>query len=577
MNERLRTAVRIALVLLGLWLAVGVVLGVLAVRDVQRGIDAAEQARANIDPSSLVEGTAAGDLERARAAFAAGHRKASGPGMAVLRMLPLVGRNVRSVAALSNAAAVVADVGTQAVSDAGAVLDEPQSTGPDRVRAATSISAIAGRAAEDLDDLDLGPKNLLPPLAERRSQFADQLDEVRTTLARARDAGQAVGALLGGPRTYLLLAANNAEMRAGSGMFLSVGTLRVADGEFELGELVPAGELYLDSDTPPPPLTGDLEERWGWLDPNQEWRNLGVSPRFDATAELAAAMWEAHSGEAVDGVLMVDAEALRGVIAATGPVPLDDQVIDAGSVIDFVLHDQYDEYGDSLDPESQAPRREQLGRIASAAITAIESGEFEVATLARELSDAVAGRHLMAWSARPEEQRGWEAAGVAGALTENDALLAIINRGGNKLDWFLDVAAEVEVDPGMEGTAVTITVDITNETPEGEVRYVAGPYPGSGVGEGVYTGLVTMNLPGTAADLRLEGVDQLAVAGADGPTVVVGGPLTLGRGESRRVVVSFSLPQGLTAFRILPSARIPPVSWKGPDGPWAENAHSVAW
>lgn len=576
MSPALARATRWALVALGGWLAVGAVLGLLAIRDVQRGIDAAEAARANLSPSALVDGRAIDDLGRARQAFAAGHDKTSGPLTAPLRVLPIVGRNVRSVAALSEAAALVADVGVGAVADAGAVLDQPQDSGADRIRAARAVADIAGQARRGLADVDLGPTNLLGPLAAKRAQFSAELDQVRTTLDRARDAGAAVGDLLAGPRTYLLLAANNAEMRAGSGMFLSVGTLEVADGTFALGELEPSGELYLDEQQAPP-LTGDLADRWGWLQPNREWRNLGVSPRFDATAALAARMWEARTGVAVDGVLAIDAEALRGVIAATGPVAIDGRTIEARSVLDFVLHDQYAEVGDDLDRESQAPRREQLGRIAKAAVAAVESGDFEIATMAEQLGGAVGGRHLMAWSARSDEQRGWEAAGVAGALEEGDLLAAVINRAGNKLDWFLDTTATIELDRTESGTDVTVRLELANTTPAGEVRYVAGPYPGSGAGEGVYAGLVALSLPGAARNGRIDGHD-LAAAGPDGPTRVIAAPLTLARGERTTVTARFRLPAAVRALRVVPNARIPATGWAAGGRRWrGDRPHEVRW
>jgi hypothetical protein len=94
--------------------------------------------------------------------------------------------------------------------------------------------------------------------------------------------------LFAGNSTLLLLLGNNAEMRAGSGMFLTVGTLTVSDGRLDVGEIVPTFDFQL-----PEPVTvdTDLAARWGWLEPGREWRNLGVSPRFDVTAEQASRMW----------------------------------------------------------------------------------------------------------------------------------------------------------------------------------------------------------------------------------------------------------------------------------------------
>ena len=41
--------------------------------------------------------------------------------------------------------------------------------------------------------------------------------------------------------------------------------------------------------------------------------------------------------------------------------------------------------------------------------------------------------------------RAFEAAGVDGEITEGGVLLSVVNRGGNKLDWFLDVEATMSV------------------------------------------------------------------------------------------------------------------------------------
>src|SRR5213078_1141608 len=69
------------------------------------------------------------------------------------------------------------------------------------------------------------------------------------------------------------------------------------------------------------PISGDLAARWGWLHPGREWRNLGLSPDFPVTAEVASRMWAAKGNPAVDGVIAVDVVALKEILAAIGPVP----------------------------------------------------------------------------------------------------------------------------------------------------------------------------------------------------------------------------------------------------------------
>ena len=94
--------------------------------------------------------------------------------------------------------------------------------------------------------------------------------------------------LLQGPRRYLVLVANNAEMRAGSGMFLSVGVASFADGAFSVGDFRPTPDFNLPAGSVAVPP--DLQNLWGFLHPTEEWRNLASTPRFDVSASLAAQM-----------------------------------------------------------------------------------------------------------------------------------------------------------------------------------------------------------------------------------------------------------------------------------------------
>ena len=43
----------------------------------------------------------------------------------------------------------------------------------------------------------------------------------------------------------------------------------------------------------PVPLDQDLADRWGWLDPNDDLRHLGLSARFPVTAATASQLWAA--------------------------------------------------------------------------------------------------------------------------------------------------------------------------------------------------------------------------------------------------------------------------------------------
>src|SRR3954447_22605803 len=160
-----------------------------------------------------------------------------------------------------------------------------------------------------------------------------------------------------------------------------------------------------------------------------------TSPRMPASAPTALAMWRAAGRDPVDGVIVVDPVGLAAVLRATGPVEVNGERVAADDLVPLLLNGQYQSYGRSLG--EQADRRELLGTIAKSAFRALDAGDWTPTTLARELATAVAGRHLLAWGADAVEQRGWVAAGLDGDLRTDSLLLSVLNRGTNKLDWFL--------------------------------------------------------------------------------------------------------------------------------------------
>lgn len=547
-----------------------------AQRDIRDGLDSVRAAQRASSPKELIDGRPLGHLRDSRRAFARAEDRLDSVALKPLRVLPVLGRQLRSVTALAGAAADVTDIGADAVTEARRTLRQPHGTGPERVTLLRDLAALAGDAERRLRNLDLGPSRaLVDPLAERRAELVERLDDLRTSLRDGRVVAGGLADLLQGPNRYLVLAANNSEMRAGSGMFLSVGDLAFADGTFALGDFRSSADLYLEGELPP--ITdADYRDRWGWLNPNREWRNLGASPRFDATAELAARMWATTGGVPVDGVLALDPVAVRAVLRATGPVRVGDREITADNVLDFLLHDQYVGI-DSQADQANAGRRELLGLIAKAAVDALQRGGWETATLASELADAARGRHLLAWSAHPERREMWQRARIDARLQEDSLLLSVLNRGGNKLDRFLRVDARMSVRPAGEQTELSVRVDLANTTPAGESLYIAGPYPGSGVGAGDYTGLLSLNVPGFAGGLTAD-VEAPAASGGDGPTRVHAVPVVVRRGATKTVTFTFRIAAEKGTIRVEPSGRVPAVHWTAPGQQWTDDeARTVDW
>ena len=527
-----------------------------------------EQARDRYSADELVEGEGLAALEDAGAQFELAAQRSGSPLLAPATVLPVLGRQVRSLHALAGAGAEVIEI---AVDAAGDVEELRQGTREPaaRVAAVQQLHDTVTAASSELREVSLGPDEaLVAPLADARQTVADELDEALTSLERGELVTNALVEVLRGSR-YLVLAANNAEMQAGWGMPLSVGVLEVTDGDLVLPGMEATQELLLPADAVP--VGGAFGATWGFMRPSQDFRNLALTASFEEAAPVAAAMWEELGRGPVDGVLALDPLALRAILETTGPVDVEGGRIGADDVVAFVLHDAY--VLQAADPAGLDARRERQSEIAVAAIDAASSPGTDLVELARNLADAAESRHVMLWSADPEQQAAWEAAGVDGGLQPSSLLIGAVNRSPNKVDWFLDVAATATAQAGAGGTVVEVEIELSNRTPDGEPHYVVGPFEGPGpeLSEGDWRGFLTLHLPGAAEDPVIDGLDPV-VEGSSGPTRVVAAVVLVPKGQVTTHTVRFTLPPGAELVTVEPSARVHPVQWTAGGETWSDDA-----
>jgi hypothetical protein len=541
-----------------------------AANDLRSGVAAVNRARGEATATDLANDVPAGDIDTAYTDFSAAHNDVRSVWVAPLRILPFIGRQVRSVDALSGSARTVTAAGREALSQAHALLQAPHQTPAERTTVVSRLASTVATFGQQISHLDLGPsKGLLSELASKRATFVTDLDKLQAGVHQATGATAALADLLQGPRTYLVLAANNAEMRDGSGMFLEAGTISTADGKLTLGTFTPTSELAL-----PAPLvnvTGDLAARWGFQHPNMEWRNLALSPQFDLNASLAAQMWEAQMHQHVDGVIAVDIGALQDILTVVGPVSSGGFSVNADDVEKVLLHDQYVGIGPS-DP-NYSQRHEELGVLASAAFDALQQPGIALPRLATELSQAVDGRHLLMWAADPTIESDWVAAQASGRLGSDDVLLGVINQSGNKLDPYLGVTSRLTEQPQGADTAVTVAVTIRNNPPSTTASYIDG---GASYPAGTYVTTVALDIPKAAGDATVSG--PLVAAGSDGTSTVLAVHEELAAYQQTTVTFHFVLAGHHGRLRIDPSARIPPTQWTALGQQFTdEDAHTIIW
>ncbi|MBS1837255.1 MAG: DUF4012 domain-containing protein [Actinobacteria bacterium] len=577
----LRLVAVAAAALLLAWIAFVTLRVVTAARSADRGVAAMQSARdvATGDLTSFIDSVGDPhsaparemdeDLAAATSAFEDAHAAVTSPFISPLRHLPVLGRQVESVAALSTAASTTTEATRRTFHELTAIASDPPTTPEGRVTAGRRTQTTLAAFESSVRGLDLGPdRGLLPPLADAYNRFARESAHLDDTIGRALTAVTGLNRFIGGPTRYLVLAANNAEMRAGSGMFLQAGELTVDAGRFTLSEMQPTERMVLPGAGAT--LDPDVARLWDWAFPNREWRALNMTPRFDESARMASEMWTAGGHGPVDGVIALDVLGLKRLLRLVGPVQVagpggDVVTITADDVVEQLLIEQYRDA--QLD---NADRRDRLSQVASAVFDAMNHQRFSPGQLLRALQRSGSGRHLLVWSRDPVEQAGWSALGATGTLDGQSMLLSLMNRGGNKLDQFVSITAAMSWKADGKVRHVAVEVDMANGTPPGLPRYIVGPYPGIGTVAGEYKGVLALTVPRSAGNASSEGA-ELFRSGDDGPTRLVAAKVDLQAGTSTRVTFRFDVPIEQRRIVVQPSARIPPVTWHAGGDEWTDD------
>ncbi|HVV36722.1 MAG TPA: DUF4012 domain-containing protein [Acidimicrobiales bacterium] len=547
------------------------------------GFEALSNAQAHISATKTelsIANLGADDLPGAEAAADSMHRAHTmfaSPVVWPLRLLPVVGRQLRVVDKLSRAGELVVRVGIDARNAAKPVAAESTQDGASRLRVLAATQRIAHDSVQRLSKVDLGPSDhLIRPLADTRAKFAAELNRIGDLLERTDTGTSGLAAFLKGPAHYAVFAANNSEMRAGSGMYLQAATLDVANGEFHLG---PMKSIY---DLPPAPndvpLEYDFLRLWGTQAPGSDYRFVNMTPRFPTSAALLQRMWAASGAGPVDGVLVLDPVAVVDLMKVTGDVSTGGHTVSAGNALGLFLHDQYLTFPTET-KQNNAVRRDFLDDVVQQVFEQVNSAKTSQQDLGQALGAAASGRHVLAWAADNKVERGWDALGVSGTLPDQSVAFALQNRGGNKLDYFQSIAATARATISRAGSDVTMEFAIRNAAPTNEPAYIVGPQPGSIVDQpGVYVGIASVNLPKAATHVRFSGGDYALVNGPDGNTQVVSQWVRIDPGKTRRLRLSFRLPPGTRSLFVAPSARQPSILWHIGQISWYDtNGRVIHW
>lgn len=557
--------VRWLLATMALWL---VVAGYL-VFDAQRHARNAEDSLRRVadvaggDLSGVDFAAVEADLAAGSRELAAGRRSIMSPVVRLLGPVPIVGRQLASARALIRTSDDLARALTPLVTSARIAQEEPNAL--DRVAFLQDTSRDLVELRRVIDAVDLGPSDhLFGQLADARLELAQRLADVDEDAASYEVITRGLASFFS-ESTYLVLGANNAEMQIGGGMPLSVGRVVIIDGDFELPGLAPSSSLF---PVPPNPVVDpDVGDRWSFVQLTNDYRKLNYSVRFDDFGgPQALVMWEADTGERLDGVLSIDPFVLDAILGVVGAVEVEGETYAGGDTLYYLLRGQYEVFDDGDDDAGDLvdERQDRLSLIANAAVEKLSTSSWDPIELIEALRPLARGRHLMAYSHRPEEQAAWAALGIDGSISSNSTGVALVNIGGSKLDPFITVDVDASIETDGETQSIAYTIRLENSAPsEGLPRYTLGPWRSVGLaGPGSYRGQLAVYVPGYSIEAGFDDPIRLSASGPDGDVFLnVTRPFELQTGESRTFEFRYTVPETGVPLRLIPSSRFPTTIW----------------
>ena len=406
---------------------------------------------------------------------------------------------------------------------------------------------------------------LVGPVAEAQTTVFDEAVRRRTQLNAVARGLTLLSEMSGGngARRYLIAVANTAEMRGTGGMILSYGVLEGANGDFQLPAFGNIDELFLDKALAAP-LPPDEAARWTGFEPNRLWRNVNVIPDLAEVGPRMAAMYQASTGQLVDGVIQIDASGLAAILKGIGPITVDGVGdVNADNAVDLTLNQAY-----TLFPDRDQ-RQEVLGDVAEATFRRLVDGEYaSLRPLGEALAQAAVKGHVVMWSSHGAAAGPTSFFHADGAVPGRDAgdsfMLTVQNTGRNKLDYYLGTAVTVTGTRGVGQVGLAhVEVVVANNAPPDTTTpaYVFGD--GSvGVDPGTYVGISSFYVPdGTS----LASTDAPGAAlTTEGGRSVIGWQVEVAPGESRTFVFELALaprPRGLYALTLKPLPRVKPTIW----------------
>jgi len=482
---------------------------------VDRAVSRAKAALTDIESGQAP--AAVDTLDTAAAEFGRAHARADAWWTWGAALVPVVAQQHRSVAQLTSAGtALAADGGRQA-----ALIDFH------RIRARNGQVDLAAleRLTGPLQDLhdrvettlataDHQSQWLLPQVTGPLHRLRDQLAKADGNIGLALEATRQVPALLGadGERRYLAVFMTPAETRGLGGFLGAYAEISVDQGRLRVVRTGLPKDMSDPHGEPAIPGPADYLARYGPFDPGRHFEDVSYSPDFPSVAEVLEALYPQVGGDHIDGVLLLDPDALATLLGFTGPisVPGFPDTIDSANAADVLLRQQYL----LATAGGQSGRHDLLQQALAIGFKRLTSSTLpSPKVLGQALGPVIRQGRLLFWTADPRPQRLLRRLGLAGSFPAVPAppadlfALTIANAANNKIDAYLSESVQQNLvyDPATGTLHDDVQVDLHNGAAASLPDYVIGSFVGSGLPPATNFGWLSVYSPYTLSSATLGG------------------------------------------------------------------------
>jgi len=428
------------------------------------------------DAGSLVEAEVMAAHARSEVA-AAQQRLDRDPLLAVVRRVPAARRQLVGTEALNSLVVRVADIAVRGEAMGADLQTARHATGKpstldvvgrfyvDRQAAIERLAADVFALPDSVAAVDR--RDLAAPLLqafEGLDRPMKLITEQREPVQRAlRLAPAALGAKR--PARYLLLFADNTELRPGGGFIGTFAVMGFDHGAYQKPEVTRVGVVEEPEARLRAYLVGGIHyvrpPIWlinGFPDHARETMTLGNSaatPNWPDNARLARALYASETGNQVDGVVQLDLTAISYIVRLTGPITLNranhsPMVVTADNASDLLV------------AETRSTDKSILSVFEQELLLRLETmSPDRLGKVFTAIQRAAAERHLMVSLDDPTLQAEVDRNGLARPIPApgNDAAMMVFaNAAANKTDHHIQRSLRITVRPhGQHHAEVTIT------------------------------------------------------------------------------------------------------------------------